>query len=332
MNNLKRLIILAFLLSAVLSFPASAFSWGQATHAYFAKELSNGQLDSGEIYGAVAPDIFNLMFDSPYYDYLVQQTHHQSWKVKMRARRMKLDSFAFGFISHNESWGADYTAHIKGLTTQKGYVITKHDLLAPKFKPKLQGILSDAGVQFASLIAGKLADGLAHSLIETAIDLLIIRNEDPLIGVELSDSAQSRPAAVPDLLVAAYAGGLSHTMKISPEDASGIIREAESGFRQIMIHYGEILTEDEPVAMSALADQGAALIESYVESIVGAKVDIPSEVIVEFLGLAVQEVEDDYQAEIEATLSYLKGRKELSNYLRCIQSHSFLERFIFCRY
>ncbi len=328
---MKKLIVLTFTIS-VLFIPTAAFSWGQATHAYFAKELSNGVLDSGEIYGATAPDIFNLMFDSPYYDYLVQQTHHQSLKVKMRARRMKLDSFAFGFISHNESWGADYTAHIKGLTTRKGYVITKRDLLAPKLRPQLQVILNDAGVQYASLIAGPLADGLAHPLIEAAVDLLIKRNEDPLIGVEIRDSAESRPAAVPDLLVAAYAGGLSHSMKISPEDASGIIREAESVFRQIMIRYGEILTEDEPVAMSDLAEQGAALIESYVESIVGTNVDIPSDVLVEFLGLAVQQVEDDYQTEIEATLAYLKGRKEISNYLRCIQSRSVLERFIFCRY
>ena len=60
-----------------------------------------------------------------------------------------MDIFAFGFISHNEKWGADYTAHKNGRTTKKGYVITKSSLLEPKVMFHLQAALDDAGVPYS---------------------------------------------------------------------------------------------------------------------------------------------------------------------------------------
>jgi hypothetical protein len=57
-------VIICSLLLLVLV-PTLAFPWGQATHAYFAKELGQGMLNSQEIYGATVPDLFNLNFDSP---------------------------------------------------------------------------------------------------------------------------------------------------------------------------------------------------------------------------------------------------------------------------
>jgi len=298
--------------------PASAFAWGQATHAYFAGELGQGKLNSQEIYGATVPDLFNIVLDSSDYDYLVDQTHDQYTQVRMKARRMGLDAFAFGFVSHNQRWGADYTAHKKGRTTRRGFVITKSVFLAPKLKPQMEEMIDQAGVSNAFLLAGPLASGLAEPLIETAIDLLIKRNEDPGIGADLFHSAQNRPSSVPDLLVAAYARRFAQHMKVSEEEASEMIRQAEAEFRQLMINYGESLSKEEPEAIQDLADQGAALINTLIKSAIGKDVNISPEVIVEFINLAISEVEGDYGQEVAATLSYLKHRNSIIIWLHNI--------------
>jgi hypothetical protein len=298
--------------------PTGAFTWGTATHAYFAKELGQGKLNSQEIYGATAPDLFNLKFDSPYYDYIVDQTHRHETNLKTKARKMGLDTFAFGFVSHNERWGADYTAHRRGRTTKEGYVITKSSGLAPKLKSPLQDILENAGVPSASFFAGLIAPELAHPLIETAVDLLIKRNEDPSIGLEMFDSAQDRATSIPDLLVSAYAKGLARHQKLSYDEASQIIREAEAEYQQMMILYGEVFTQEESEAIQDLADQGATLIEGYIKSAIGKEVDVPSNVLVDFIHLALQEVEGDYGQEIASTLAYLKHRPGISSFLHRI--------------
>jgi hypothetical protein len=301
-----------------LMIPVRAFTWGTATHAYFAKELGQGMLNSQEIYGATVPDFFNLMLDSPYYDYLVDRTHRHESTVKTKARKLGLDTFAFGFVSHNERWGADYTAHRNGRTTEGGYVITKRDGLAPKLISPLQDFLENAGVPYAPFFASYFASQAAHPLIETAIDLLIKRNEDPSIGLELLHSAQDRSTSVPDLLVSAYAKGLARHQKIYYDEASQIIREAEAEYQQMMILYGEVFTHEESEAIQDVAEQGAILIEGYIQSATGKEVDVPSQVLVDLLHLAIQEVEGDYGQEIASTLSYLKSRSTIKTYLRRI--------------
>lgn len=294
------------------------FAWGPATHAYFAKELSQGRLDSQEIYGATAPDIFNLMFSPPYYAYLADQTHHRFIKVKRKAWKLKLSSFAFGFVSHNENWGSDYTAHLNGRTTQKGYVTTKSYLLAPKLRPQLQSILENDEVPFASLLAAQLAPKLAHGFIEIGIDLLVKRNEDSAIGLELSHSAQNRSNSIPYLLVVAYGKGLALHGDLSFDEASEIIRRNEEEFQQMMASYGEILDQEESEAMQELAVRGVVMVNTFLKSATGKDVNMPSEILVEFLNLAIQEVEENYAQEVAATLSYLKNIRKLSSYLNRI--------------
>jgi len=313
-------LIAVFICSPLLflMIPVSAFTWGQATHAYFAKELGQAELNSQEIYGATAPDLFNLKFDSPYYDYIVDQTHRHETSVKTKARKMGLDTFAFGFVSHNDRWGADYTAHHRGRTIKGGYVITKSSGLAPKLKSPLQDILENAGVPSASFFAGLFAPELAHPLIETAVDLLIKRNEDPSIGLELFHSAQDRSPSVPDLLVSAYAKGLARHQNLPYDGASQFIRDAEAEFQQMMILYGEILSQEESEVIQDLADQGATLIEGYIKSAIGKEVDVPSDVLVDFIHLAIQQVEGDYGQEIASTLAYLKHRPGISSFLHRI--------------
>jgi len=305
---------ISFFLTLLIS--VETFAWSAATHAYLARGAGQANLDSQETYGATVPDLFNLMLDSPDYDYLVNRTHYHYGNVKSKARGMGLESFAFGFVSHNERWGADYTAHRNGRTTREGYIIAQSTLLGTQLRPQVQVILENSGVPLASLVAGVLAPQLAHPIIETAIDLLIKRNEDPLIGQELLQSAMDRSSTVPDLLVAAYGKSIARRMNISEEEAGNFIKDAEAGFREMMIRYGEILSKDEEEAIQDLANEGAVLIEGYIEAVTGTQVEVPPEVLVEFLHLAIQQVEEDYNGEIAATLSYLQNR--LNSYLQRI--------------
>jgi len=300
----------------LVSIPPEVFAWGSVTHAYFAKQLGEGKLNAEEVYGATVPDLFNLMLDSPYYDDLVGLTHKQATRVKTKAHKMGLEDFAFGFVSHNEVWGADFTAHVSGRTTQEGYVVTQSRVLALSLKPPLQDILEQGGVSSPSFIAGALAAGVSHPFIETAIDLLIKRNEDPSIGSALRQSAQDRPPAVQDLLAAAYGKSLARKTKVSEEEAIHFIRESETQYQQLMVRYGEIFTEEEPQALQALAAQGSGLLEGYLTLFTGKEITISPELIVQFLTLAIEQVEDTYQEELTSTLSYLKGR--MKSYLSSI--------------
>ncbi len=300
---------------------AGAFAWGTATHAYLAKEAGQGNLNSQEIYGGTVPDLFNLMLDSPDHDYLVNRTHYHFGKVQKEAQGTDLESFAFGFVSHNEKWGADRTAHRKGLTTPgEGYIIAQSTLLAPQLQPQLQTILVESGVDpiIASLLAGPLSVQLAHPIAETAVDLLIKRNEDLSIGQELLLSAQERPSTAPDLLVAAYGKSLSHRMKVSEEEAGSFIRDTETEFRDKMIRYGEILEKSEEEAIQDLSNEGGALIDGYLRIVTGVEIHVPAEVLTGFLHLALQQVEESYSGEIAATLSYLQQRlsRDLPNILK----------------
>ncbi len=275
-------------------------------------------LNSQGVYGATVPDLFNLMRDLPDYEDVAHPTHNHFGQIRIKARRMGLDTFAFGFVSHNERWGADHTAHKKGRTMRGGYVIEKNKLLAPKLTPGLEAILNDAGVSYASVLAGMLSSELAEPLIETAIDLLIKRNEDPAIGEELSQSSRDRPSSVPDLLEAAYAREFARHMQVAEEEAGQMIRETEAGYQKAMILYGEMLAREETEAIREFAAQGAALVNSLLQSTSWGEVSIPADLLEEFIGLAISEVEGDYQEEVARTLSFLRHRSPLSLWLHRI--------------
>lgn len=283
-----------------------AYPWGSATHAYLMKAIKGEEVKHLELYGAMAPDLFNLLLESSDYDYLIKQTHRHYRKVVIKSLKTDLRRFAFGFASHNEIRGADYTAHRNGRTTPKGYVIGKSDSLATQLIPQLEVVLENAGISYPHVWAGLLASEIAHPLIETAIDLLIKRNEDPSIGAEIFQAVTERPSSVADLLASAYAKGISKQMGISYEEASEFIRKAESDFQQLMIRYGEILSKEESEAIGELATQGVFLMEGYLSSITNQEIDIPPQVMVEFLYLAIHEVENDYAVEITQTIDFLR--------------------------
>lgn len=70
-----------------------------------------------EMWGSVAPDFLNYIFDSAVCPGWVSGQTHGTYaetflKVWDAASSEKEDTLACGFLKHNQQWGADYVAHI----------------------------------------------------------------------------------------------------------------------------------------------------------------------------------------------------------------------------
>jgi len=249
----KILVTSAAIVLALFFSSSNAFSWGSATHAFIDDYLGKkrGLKNVNEIYGGMAPDVFNYMFDNPFYmGYLSNQTHNEFMKVWEKARWRREKALAYGFVSHNDKWGADYTAH-----SAEGYIIAKAEVL----KGILEGVpeYRDLGLE------DPVALEVSHNLVEAGIDLLIKRI-DHMIGQKIISSALLRSPEFPFLLVKAYAKDFSQYAGISYLKAVNIIISTEREFRKTTILYGQALTQqDEIMAIQLISEQMAELSESF---------------------------------------------------------------------
>lgn len=229
----------------VLLTAGGASAWGTGTHAYLAGKTGSERpaIELNEIYGGVAPDVFNFIFDYPaLLATLTVATHENGaalWDGSLEGAERGL---AYGFASHNELWGADRTAHLDGLTfgQGQGYVIAK------------AAILRDLGLEaaLAELQLPEEAKALiAHVLVENAVDLLLAEKY-PELGAQLSRAALLRNDAFPMMLAEAYED-------LAP---AAFIVEVETGYRSNMVGYGQLLQQPPLVAqewMAALLAQQA---------------------------------------------------------------------------
>jgi hypothetical protein len=297
-------------IALVVSIPTGLLAWGAITHTYFATELGArwGNQNLQEIYGSTLPDVFNLMYDSPYKEYLWTQTHYEFMKFAGEASGRSTKAAAYGFVSHNDDWGADKTAHHSAMTNPgEGYVITKANAIVPALVPRLIDVLTDAGVQDPATVAQELAPALGENFIETAVDILVKRNEDPLAGFRLAVAAQLRDIRVPFMLSRAYARDLAAEFGISRFMAGLIIIRAEYEYRDLMRLYGGVFLKSEDEIIELLAEQGAVLAQTLLKAETGCDVVVPAAPLADFMrNVAIPAVEPDYGAEIAATLAYLQ--------------------------
>jgi hypothetical protein len=306
--------IIATILCTVLfaaTLVTDTLAWGAITHAYFANELGyrEGMPNAQEIYGSTLPDMFNLMYGSPYNEYLWMETHYGFMKVANRCSGRNLEAFAFGFASHNDDWGADLTAHRDARTMPgEGYVIAKVNELVPVLKPQLIDILTAAGVPDAATIADDAAPGLAENFVETAVDLLVKENEDPLIGYRLAIAAQLRDYRIPFRIYGAYAVDFADEFDIPLLEAATILLRAEKDCRDLMRTYGIIFTMEMSESISFLLQWGAGLAEEFLKAETGMDIVVSPSILEDFLfDEVLPRIEPDYNAEIAATLTYLAG-------------------------
>ena len=140
-GNVTKKAVMTFGLICLLlaMIPTIVFSWGDATHIYISDRLKArvGYENRNEMWGSLGPDIFNFVFDPALCPtWLADQTHGSTpdsfMKVWNAAGTTAEKALAYGFVSHNEAWGADFTAHISGLTFGHdwGYINEKAMVLA----------------------------------------------------------------------------------------------------------------------------------------------------------------------------------------------------------
>lgn len=204
------------LLVVVATVPALA--WPPGTHAYIAAHAQPGADPVNVMYGAMAPDVNQLLSSdqlSPYFfathypaGRYAQQGFPDLWYSAQAMNTPASRSLGVGFASHNERWGADYFAHLKSRTYpnyrnaqyphQNGYVWVKADQLCPLMKSQLsaQGIDSP-------LLNALLADSMnCHFIVEYGMDLLLKQTMDPEIGAKVLAAAQTHDEPTMQTLLA----------------------------------------------------------------------------------------------------------------------------------
>jgi hypothetical protein len=300
----KNFVVMGIICLGLMLSSSEAFSWGFATHAYMDDHLGKkgGRNNLSEIYGGVMPDLFNTLFDYPeYLDFLPDQTHLRPMKVWKASRGGVEKSLAFGFVSHNDRWGADFTAHHACQTCGEpvGYAYAKANVL-----------LFEAPLPEELGIPDEIAVEIFHEIVENAVDILVTRT-DPLIGDRLSSAAQQRSPRFPQLLVRAYAKCFASFADITELEAAQFIQAAESDFREAILSYGQILSLDEEDAIHFISEQTATLAQGFL-ALYGITLSIGQEEIVamvtSYMSLAMESCQDDYLEEIEATIPYVKHK------------------------
>jgi len=287
--------------------------FGSATHAYLAREVGSkqGPASLQAIYGALLPDVFNMMFVDAYGAQLATQTHYEVMKLVGKAESENDKAVARGFASHNEAWGADRVAHISSIDDPNiGYVIRKSNELAGALRPQVKLFLLLAGVADPDAVIDEVLPGVAHTAIETAVDLLISRSEDPEIGPRLALAAQVRGWSSPILLCKAYAGDVAAAAGTTEAVVDPLIVAAENEFRLQMELYGAALAQDN--AAEALAEWGVEMAKPFVAATQGLVIDIPVDLMKQILDTAVDAVKNDYAAEVAATIT--RVREELKSH------------------
>ena len=315
----KPALVFTTIFLSLFCFSEAAFSWGGAVHAYLAEQyctknkLTNGNL----IYGGFTPDIFNFRFDAPeYMAYLYDQTHHNAMKMWDAARSKPEKALALGFVSHNEIWGADFTAHRSGITFgqqgtipgrpgEGGYIIAKAYML--------KGML-EQNPEFSALqLPEAVSLEVAHDLVEYGVDILM-KNLDPLIGLKMAISAIQPNPASPLLLQKAYSADFAEHFGIRPIIAHMFIRTSEREFRKTMTLYGRALMQDDATSILLLSGQLEEFAAQFLASygyVLPPGVDI-APLLQSGIMLSMMLCANDFAAEVLSTADFVEQQLDLN--------------------
>lgn len=297
-----RAMVMVVVMAALLAFSTEAFPWGNATHVYIDDNLGRkGALcNANEIYGGLAPDIFNFMFGDPtLHQYLTVLTHEHPEKVWSEARTKTEKALAFGFVSHNEKWGIDLTAHKSGITygTSNGYIIAKADQL-----------LSLAPLDPALGIPGEAARTIYHTIVETGVDILVKEHLDPHVGQKVAISALMRSPEFPFLLVRAYGDEIAEATGLSHRETARFVVAAEREFRKGIALYGQALTQDTATAVTLLSEQMVDLAEAFLGQPLPVDREVAVVLVSDLVYASMWLCADDFAGEITATIAFVSDQ------------------------
>jgi hypothetical protein len=268
---------------ALLVVATAGYSWNYATHAYIATKIGTflPLLRSNEIYGLMAPDLFNLDFGLMDNLTLRGYTHgipaedpagtnQDFMAVWRKAGGPFQKAVAYGYVAHNDAWGADYIAHWRAIPPPSpfpdpyqnqppGYIIA----LAVQLDQVLEANGVWAGFEQDPFnITLGIADRInfTHNIVEFAGDILI-RRADPQIGRKIFEAALLRTPEFPGLLKMVF-----------PSPFNDEVEAVEEAFRQQLMQYGLLFwnSHSESFIIDAISNQLAAFAVQYIKAVIGS--------------------------------------------------------------
>ena len=336
----KGVLFLVLGVASLYAVPQEAEAWSEATHAYIADHIgkSYGSRNLNEIYGAMVPDLFNLQqFDPAYTEeqYQCARTYTHGFIPESNGDFMALwdeagwglsKNIAYGYVSHNDVWGADVATHWDGLTNEEpeslpnpefypdplsevGWVMEKARELIDYFDA--QGVWADLEIPLdptSDPWSFTPAELFCQFLVMKAGDVVIKRN-DPMIGTKMAMAAMMRAPEFNKVLVDA----------ISCVD-SELVSSAEREFRNQTMLLGFMLMQNEKIYLNTIANRMSALAPDFLQaagiSYTPEKQAIIDQLVSEGLKQALFLIEDDYMVEIDAVVEYLRVKmsQELGSY------------------
>ncbi len=279
MNKLLKVAGVLLITGLVFNpFPGQAFN--SAAHIYIADHVFPFAFDKINLfYGAIAPDISSYVEPPEQWPDSFDDTHYDFIKLSFSWWKPGQYAFAKGWQTHNEIWGADHYAH-GTYPVYNGYVVTRAIYLASQIPLLNQPPYYE----------------LAHFAVETAIDLLLVENDDPYLGEKLLGAALLRSQADVDLLVKTFVGS-------GATDFPTLI-SAESFFRELVNNYGTALSLPQPLRMWALGELGVQVAGQMGVNITSAQVQA-------ILQAAVSICQGDYLIPIETAIHKIRNQPGL---------------------
>jgi len=215
--------------------PSQVKAFNSATHIYIADHVFPFAFDKIDLYyGSIAPDLSMYLPLQDGWDDAFWDTHYDKIFLPFVWWRLDQRAFAKGWETHNEEWGADFYAH-GTFPDYDGYVVNQAKKLATIYY-----FLYDPPVYT-----------LAHFAIEVAIDLLLVKNQDPALGGKLLGAALLRSPS--DLIL------LAKTFVSNNNPSLQTLSSGESNFRNLVIEYATALTLPDHLRMEALGALGVQI-------------------------------------------------------------------------
>ena len=234
-STMKKILVICFLFMAIIILAKPALSFNPAAHVYIADHVFPNCADKINLYyGSVAPDLAQYTNTMKWKHDPFISTHYTYIDLRATAWGTAQKSFAKGWITHNEGWGADYFAHgTLANNYEDGYVTQKAGKLAATFD---------------------LIPEFAHFAIETAIDLRLKNEYDSTLGVKLFEANLLRSWLDRELLAKVL------VFKYHETDWVTLI-SSELTFRDIVNQYAIALFLPEPLDKEAVIMLGVQLAE-----------------------------------------------------------------------
>jgi hypothetical protein len=328
----KKFSLAAGVITALLVISTAGYSWNYATHAYIAGKIGTLTpiLKMNQVYGILAPDVFNLEFSLMNDAVLRGYTHgvplegtgglNQDFMAVWRNADGPFQlADAAGYLAHNDAWGADYIAHWMGIPPPPpfppGYE-NEHPGYIIALAIKLDQILAGAGV-WSTLAANGIVLTIdermmfTENIIEYAGDI-IIKRADPGIGQKIMEASMVRTPSFWALLMRAF-----------PRQYKPLMKAAEETYQQDMIQYGGLLLADEETIMAVVAQQMAEFSIQYLAYQMGVLPEafepfrpqlVNLSALAMDIGVGICASPDaGYMDEVDATAAYVAGQLQARN-------------------